>query len=228
MAKTKNVRLVSPEQGLTTYCSVTFIPSDPDIPSSYLDAVDMKFRITPTTAYHDLTESTKVPGTYELSDSTIEWQDGFYKFDFWSQLGGSKAPTTDDILTVTQNRIKITQDTIYATFQVSDAHKVARSLTGAGTTNYTITLTTADTEYSQVLPNGAKHVFAHIRDGSSSNHFRVAWEAGKVATPTDVYTKIDGNGYYSTPEGIVLNLQSKTIYFAGSVDGLIVQLEVTV
>jgi len=36
MAKTKHIRLVSPEQGLTSYCSVTFIPSDPDIPSSYL------------------------------------------------------------------------------------------------------------------------------------------------------------------------------------------------
>jgi hypothetical protein len=124
MAKTKHVRLISPEQGLTTYCSITFIPSDPDIPSSYLDAVDMKFRVTPTTAYHDLTESTTVPGTYKLSDSTIEWPDGFFKFDFWSQLGGTKAPTTDDILTVTQNRIKITDDTIYATFQTTDVKNI--------------------------------------------------------------------------------------------------------
>jgi len=124
MAKTKHIRLVSPEQGLTCYCSVTFIPSDPDIPSSYLDAADMKFRTTPTTAYHDLTESTTIPGTYELSDSTIEWPDGFFKFDFWSQLGGAKAPTTDDILTVTQNRIKITDDTIYATFQTTDVKNI--------------------------------------------------------------------------------------------------------
>lgn len=124
MAKTKNVRLISPVQGLTLYFSVTYIPSDQGIPSSYLDATDMMFRAAPTTAYHDLTESTTVPGTYEFSDDTIEWVDGFYKFDFWAKLGGVKAPTTDDILAVTQNRIKINDDTIYSTFQTTDVKTV--------------------------------------------------------------------------------------------------------
>jgi hypothetical protein len=206
----------------------------------------MKFRATPTTAYHDLTESTTVPGTYELSDSTIEWPDGFFKFDFWSQLGGAKAPTTDDILTVTQNRIKITDDTIYATFQTTDVKNIVEKgvsdiITALGTVNtnlgtleddieamtaatptiYNISIAVADTEYSQALPANAKRFSLSIIDGTPGENFRWAYETGKVATPTAPYRQLDQAFEYECDK---IN-SSATIYVAAS-DVCTAQLEV--
>lgn len=131
MAKTKHVRLVTPETGLTIYVVVTKRPNDPDDTVQILDVTDKKFRATSVDPYLDLTEDTTYKGLYTVSDSTVAWTDGFYEFKFYSQLAGAPAPATDDILEVTQTRIKITKDTIYSIFQTTDSRVLNQKLIDA-------------------------------------------------------------------------------------------------
>lgn len=87
-------------------------------------------------------------------------------------------------------------------------------------TKYTVTLTNADTEYSQALPAGTKKVCAHIRGGAVA--YRIAWATGKVATPTDPYEEIDSDGIYQESG---LDLTDKTLYFACGTAGKKMQIE---
>jgi len=66
------------------------------------------------------------------------------------------------------------------------------SMAGAPTL-YNITLTIANTEYSQALPANTKKFTVQIRDGTS---FRLAFVTGKVATPTEPYLSIGANSAY--------------------------------
>ena len=64
---------------------------------------------------------------------------------------------------------------------------------GATPAIYNVTMTLADTEYSQAL-GSAKKFTVHTRDGTA---FRVAFATGKVATPTEPYLTIPANGAYA-------------------------------
>ena len=84
---------------------------------------------------------------------------------------------------------------------------------------YAVAMTSANTEYSQPLTN-VKKFRIHTRDYTA---FRLAYETGKVATPTDPYETItDGCEKY---EGD-LNIPSLTLYFASSVAGKTAEIEV--
>lgn len=85
-------------------------------------------------------------------------------------------------------------------------------------TIYAISLTNKDTEYSQVLPNGTKRFAISLRNDKA---FRIAFETGKVATPTDPYLMIKGNTEYSEQD---LNLSGKTLYIASYDDNQTAQL----
>ncbi|NBD34407.1 MAG: hypothetical protein GVY30_00225 [Chloroflexi bacterium] len=88
-------------------------------------------------------------------------------------------------------------------------------------TTYVVTLTTADTEYSQALPTGVRAVSFRARDGSTEVRF--AWETGKVATPTDPYQTLQpGREYFK--ENIIA--ASETLYLASSTAGTEVEIEV--
>lgn len=54
-------------------------------------------------------------------------------------------------------------------------------------TKYTLTITNSDEEYSQALPANTKQFSVHLRDMSA---FRLAYETGKVATPTEPYETV--------------------------------------
>jgi len=54
-------------------------------------------------------------------------------------------------------------------------------------TKYALTITNADTQYSQALPANTKKFNVHLRDHTA---FRLAYVAGKVAAPTDPYETI--------------------------------------
>lgn len=87
-------------------------------------------------------------------------------------------------------------------------------------TLYAVTMTNADTEYSQLLPDGTRKVSVTTEDGTA---FRVAWTTGKVAVPTEPIITIPINGSYFV-EGV--DLRGKTIYFANDGAGKIAQIEV--
>lgn len=86
---------------------------------------------------------------------------------------------------------------------------------------YNVTLTAADTEYSQALPSGTKKFSVSIIDGVSTNNFRVAFATGKVATPTAPYLKRGADQEYYE-DGV--NLTGATLYIAGSNAGDVAQI----
>lgn len=83
---------------------------------------------------------------------------------------------------------------------------------------YNVTMTNADTEYSQALPQGTKKFLVHTRDESA---FRLAFVTGKVATPTAPYLTILANtSYYEDHVKLVGN----TLYFASPDAGKIIEI----
>lgn len=89
-------------------------------------------------------------------------------------------------------------------------------------TVYNITLTNANTEYSQALPAGTKQVFIKCQ---TLYDIRYAWATGKVATPTAPYRTI-GAGLSIGIDAV--SLTSTTLYLASSQAGVIVEIEVLV
>lgn len=86
-------------------------------------------------------------------------------------------------------------------------------------TLYAITLTSANTEYSQALPAGLRALSFKAR---TSVAVRWAFVTGKVATPTDPYeTLAAGQTYFK--EGIVG--AAVTLYLASSTAGTVVEVE---
>lgn len=85
-------------------------------------------------------------------------------------------------------------------------------------TTYNITLTAADTEYSQLLPSGTKELRFRCR---TLYDVRFAWVTGKVATPTAPYLTLPaGCDYHSD----IKDISGKLIYFASSEAGVVVEL----
>jgi len=83
---------------------------------------------------------------------------------------------------------------------------------------YTVTLTSADTEYSQALPAGTKALEFWARE---SVDIRFSFAPGKVATPTEPYHTLKaGTTYYKEN----INLTGKTLYLASSEAGSHVEI----
>jgi hypothetical protein len=83
---------------------------------------------------------------------------------------------------------------------------------------YNVTMTNADTEYSQALPSDCKKFLIHTRGGES---FRLAFATGKVATPTEPYFSITPSDAYS--EDLVLGA-AVTLYFASGSAGAVAEI----
>lgn len=82
---------------------------------------------------------------------------------------------------------------------------------------YNVTLTDADTEYSQAIDGHA----GSISFQSRSADVRFAFETGKVATPTAPYaTLFGGTGF----EKVVGDLVGVTLFLATSVAGEVVEI----
>ena len=86
-------------------------------------------------------------------------------------------------------------------------------------TKYALTITNADTEYSQALPANTKQFSVHLRDFTA---FRLAYETGKVATPTDPYETLPIN-----TEKHVENIEpaSLTLYIAAPAGTKVAEIE---
>lgn len=69
-------------------------------------------------------------------------------------------------------------------------------------------MTVANTEYSYQFPKGVKKFTLHCRDGTA---FRLAFETGKVALPTEPYFTVLANVAYNEDN---LDVEELHIYFA--------------
>jgi len=94
------------------------------------------------------------------------------------------------------------------------------SYDSATPTIYNVTLTNANTEYSQALPANTRKVAFRCR---TANAIRYAWATGKVATPTAPYATLASGAEWAA-DGI--KLTGKTLYFASPSAGVVVELEV--
>ena len=121
--------------------------------------------------------------------------------------------------TVTANNLDI-RDLSSASDSVSAVESGTWTFIKAATTpnEYNITMTNADTEYSKALLANTKKFMLRVRDGTAA---RYAFTTGKVAGSTSPYFTL-GTGEVYWEEG--LNLSSKTIYFACSSAGKVVEL----
>ena len=88
-------------------------------------------------------------------------------------------------------------------------------------TEYNITLTLADTEYSQALPANTKKIEFWSRNKYA---FRHAFTAGKVAGLASPYLTAFANSNYESPG--MADLTSKTIYFATDSAGDVIEMRV--
>lgn len=86
-------------------------------------------------------------------------------------------------------------------------------------TKYAVTMTSANTEYSQALPANPKRFRIHLRDWSA---FRLAYVTGKVAAPTDPYESVLANGEKYEDN---LGVSSLTLYFASGTAGKTAEVE---
>lgn len=85
-------------------------------------------------------------------------------------------------------------------------------------TIYNVTLTLANTEYSQALNLGTKKFMVSERNG---NPFRLAFEAGKVAAPTEPYKTVLSNQVYWEDS---VNLVGVTLYLAAPVGERVIEI----
>jgi len=85
---------------------------------------------------------------------------------------------------------------------------------------YNVTLTNANTEYSQALPANCRKLILRCR---TADTVRYAWTTGKVATPTAPYQTLKPNVDYSI-DGI--KIASAALYFASTTAGVVVEMEV--
>lgn len=83
---------------------------------------------------------------------------------------------------------------------------------------YNVTMTNLDTEYSQALPANVKKYTIQTRDGTA---FRMAFEAGKVAAPTEPYFSIETDGFHHEDS---IEPASLTLYFACGSAGKVAEI----
>ena len=87
-------------------------------------------------------------------------------------------------------------------------------------TVYNITLTVADTEYSQALPSSTREFRFRCR---TLFDVRFAWVTGKVAIPTAPYLTLPAGSDYSSDQN---DLTAKSLYLASGEAGVVVELEI--
>ena len=90
---------------------------------------------------------------------------------------------------------------------------------GTAPTHYNVTMTNANTEYSQALSANTKKFSLHTRDFSA---FRFAYVTGKVAGPVAPYLTIPAGGEKVEE---LIQPAAITLYFASSDVGKIIEIE---
>lgn len=87
-------------------------------------------------------------------------------------------------------------------------------------TIYNVTLTSADTEYSQAMPENCRFFEFQCRTAFA---VRYAYVTGKVATPTAPYMTLKSGNYYYSPV-ISQAATPSTLYLASAQAGVVVEI----
>ena len=87
-------------------------------------------------------------------------------------------------------------------------------------TEFSVTLTNANTEYSYTIPSGTRQVRFRCRNADAD--IRYAWETGKVATGVEPYQVLSAGSEFVLS---VWFTSDATLYFASSIAGVVVEGE---
>ena len=99
-------------------------------------------------------------------------------------------------------------------------NKVVADVPTATPTVYNVTLTSADTQYSQAMPANCRRFEFQCR---TENTMRFAFETGKVATPTAPYMTLKAGDYYES--GMINQAAApSTLYLASPTAGVIAEI----
>lgn len=122
----------------------------------------------------------------------------------------------DLALTALRDALRGASTKDFTTLETELAKKLNKATTP---TKYALAITNANTEYSQSLPANTKQFSIHLRDMSE---FRLAYETGKVATPTDPYETVPAGS-----EKYVENIEpsSLTLYIAAPAASKVAEIE---
>lgn len=119
--------------------------------------------------------------------------------------------------------LRLRSPTVALPYRVME-YKLCCNLDSNAATNiatiFNVTLTNADTEYSQILPTNTKAISFQAR---TSVAIRFSFETGKVATPTAPYGTIKSGDAYDQSD---INLTNNTLYLASSIGGTVVEIVV--
>ena len=185
------------------------------VTATNLDIRDLTYATDSVTAYQGGTWSAGRTWTLASgTDSISAVQSGAWNIGTVTTVTGITNTVTVTATHLDIRHLNSTDDTVNA------VESGTWTFIKAATTpnEYNITMTNADTEYSKALLANTKKFMLRVRDGTAA---RYAFTTGKVAGSTSPYFTL-GTGEVYWEEG--LNLSSKTIYFACSSAGKVVEL----
>ena len=153
-----------------------------------------------------------VPGTKNSTQNDVNWS---FDEDFGviATEGLVYNPSTCTVDKMVQPGTEAKQNDIITELQKKPDEATTPTV-------YNVTLTNANTEYSQALPVNTKELRFRCR---TLYDVRFAWVTGKVATPTEPYLTLPaGSDYWSDRN----DLSSQILFFASSTAGVVCELEV--
>lgn len=125
----------------------------------------------------------------------------------------------DDVGGVLHPRVKPVWGADGVANDVSDATPLPVGGPAIVPTLYAVTLTVANTEYSQALPANVREIAFRCR---TQVDVRYAFATGKVAAPTEPYHVLRAGAEYALDE---FKAASLTLYFASATAGAVIELE---
>jgi len=180
MANVKKLGTAKIVTGSTAYCIIRR-----EVDGYLLNDADGAFANAPADPYDELAEDGTIKGFFEISESRAAWEPGFYKVFFYTQSGGSPAPTSDTLDDILD--LIVIGDRIATNFPF-DYGKVATDA-GNGATSFKTDLTSTVDSYcvgsylkiaSGTLINEVRRISAY--NGTSKV---VTLSAAFTATPAD-------------------------------------------
>ena len=119
-----------------------------------------------------------------------------------------------------QSDVPITLDSEAVVLGAGTANVGKVDVPTATPTVYNVTLTSADTEYSQAMPANCRRIEFQCR---TENTMRFAFVTGKVATPTAPYMTLKAGDYYES--GMIYQAAApSTLYLASPTAGVIAEV----
>jgi hypothetical protein len=100
------------------------------------------------------------------------------------------------------------------------ANKVTTDVLTAVPAIYNVTLTSANTEYSQAMPASCRFFEFHCR---TATDIRFAFATGKVAAPTAPYMTLPAANWYATPQ-VNQGASPSTLYVGSATAGVVVEI----